>query len=293
VSAAAHAVEAWLARGVASAAARRPWPAVLSLGARIGDVARTLGLRRRVAEDNLERAFPEREAAWRARVLAEHYRELGRVFVEYPRLAELVHAADGVVVAEVRGVEHLDAARAAGRGAILLGAHYGNFELVGAWCGQRHPLDFVVKPLSNPRVEAMLVEQRRRAGVGQIALGSGVRRVYAALRANRWVALVADQDARRHGVFVPFLGRPASTPIGPAELSLRTGAPIVMGFTERLADGRQRLTIHPPLWPEASHDADAVRALTARHVAALETVVRANPAPWFWLHRRWKTQPHA
>ena len=268
-----------------------PWRASLSVGAALGDTARRLGVRRRVAADNLSRAFPERTESERAAILSAHYRELGRVTVEYPRLGELVRAEPGAVVADVRGIEHLERARAEGRGAILLSGHYGNIELLGAWLGRMHPVSFVVRPLSNARVEAWIARQRTRAGVGTICANSRVREVYAGLRNNEWMAMLADQDARRHGVFVPFLGTPASTATGPARIAITTGAPIIMGFVTRRDDGRVELDIEPPLLSEDPTAPDAAERLTARHVAILERWVLRHPAMWFWLHRRWKTKP--
>jgi KDO2-lipid IV(A) lauroyltransferase len=286
-----HGLEAMLARIVAASLGRRSWPGALAAGAGMGDLARRVGLRRRVAEDNLRIAFPEQTPEFRDAVLRAHYRELGRVAAEYPRLGALVKAGAGEVVAGATGLEHLDAARSLGRGVILLTGHYGHFELLGAWLGRRHPLDFVVKPLSNPSVEAMLAGWRAEAGVGTIPLGAGMRRVFEALRANRWVAMVADQDARDHGTFVPFFGRPSSTPKGPAELALRTGAPLIMGFAHRQEDGRHALEIAPPLAISDPRAPNAVAALTACHTALLEAEVRKRPEAWFWLHRRWKTTP--
>src|SRR5260221_288642 len=92
----------------------------LVAGERLGDVARSLGIRRAVAERNLELAFPERPASERADILREHYRELGRVCVEYARLGELARSAPGEVIAEVRGEEHLNAAQALGRGVVIV-----------------------------------------------------------------------------------------------------------------------------------------------------------------------------
>ncbi|MBI1798739.1 MAG: lysophospholipid acyltransferase family protein [Candidatus Eisenbacteria bacterium] len=261
----------------------------LETGARLGDVVRVAGVRRRVAEANLALAFPERDAAERGTILCAHYRELGRVSAEYARLASLVHAPGDEVVAEVQGLEHLIRARDQGRGAILLTGHFGNFELLGAWLGRTHPVSFVVKPLSNPGMERWIAAQRAAAGVECVQLGAGMRGAFAALRANRWVAMLADQDARRAGVFVPFMGRAASTPVGPATLALRSGAPIVMGFDRRLADGRHRLTIEPRLEIPDRDAPDAVLRLTAAHTARLEARVRESPEMWFWLHRRWKT----
>lgn len=295
VTPARYALEAALVRAMIAGTRALPWAASLEVGAALGDAAHALGIRRRIAEDNLARAFPEKSAGERAAILHAHYRELGRVVAEYARLGELACARAGAVLAEVRGLEHLERAAARGRGAILLSGHVGNIELYGAFLAQRHPVDFLVRALSNPRVEALLSRQRAAAGVGQISAAVGTRRAYRALRENRWVAVLADQDARRHGVFVPFMGIPASTALGPARMALATGAPIVTGFGFRRPDGRHELEIGPPLGedPGAGDPAapDAAERLTALHVARLERWVRARPESWFWLHRRWKTAP--
>lgn len=285
-----HVLETLLVRGLSAGVRSMSWRASLRLGAGLGDLAHGLGVRRAVAEANLAMAFPERSAEERAHILRQHYRQFGQTVCEYARLGELARAPEGEVIAAVRGIEHLDAVKREGRGCILLGAHYGAVELLGAWLGQRHPTDFVLKPFSNPGVEAIRTRLVAEAGVGQIPLGAGVRRIFSALRQNRFVAMLADQDARGDGVFVPFMGRLSSTPVGPAAIALRTGAPILMGFVTRRADGRHELDLVPPLRPPAETP-DAVRALTARHAACLETWVRKHPEMWFWLHRRWKTPP--
>ena len=138
-----------------------------------------------------------------------------------------------------------------------------------------------------------MARERERSGLTAIPADRGVRRVYESLRAGRWVALLADQDARRHGVFVPFLGRPASTALGPARIALATGAPILMGFVTREPDGRMVLEVEPPLAIPDPGAPDAALRLTALHTARLEAQVRARPEMWFWLHRRWKTAPPA
>jgi KDO2-lipid IV(A) lauroyltransferase len=248
-------------------------------------------VRAKVARANLEIAFPEKTRAERERILAAHYRELGRVFLEYSRLPELTHAPPGRVLVDLRGSEHLIAARETGRGAILMSGHFGNFELMGATLTRFHPVDVVVRPQSNPEVDRILLDLRAAAGLGAVRADRGVRHVYAALRAGRWVAMLADQDARRQGVFVPFFGRLASTPVGPARLAIALGVPILMGFCVRRPDGRFDLEVEPPLWGDRGLGDDAERDLTARHTARLEAWIRRVPEQWFWLHRRWKTAP--
>jgi len=287
-----HALEWWLVRGLAAHARGLDWPHSLEVGANLGDLARRLGIRRAVADDNLARAFPDRSVADRRAILLEHYRELGRIVMEYPRIPELVQARGDDVVA-VTGLEHVLAARERGRGAIVMAGHFGNFELSGAWLGQHVPLDFVTRPLSNPHVDRWVADLRRRAGVGMLRADRDVREIYAALRANRCVAMLADQDARRQGVFVPFFGRPASTPTGPARIALATGAAMIMGTIARRADGGHLLQIEPPFEPPSGKSDEAVAELTRQHTARLEARVRQHPWNWFWLHKRWKTQPPA
>lgn len=280
---------ALLARGAVATLGAMSWARARAAGERLGEAAGALGARRRVAETNLALAFPGWSAAERERVLREHYREVGRVTAEYAHLDRLARAPAGEVFVDLHGLEALEGLR--GRGVVLMSGHYSNFELLGARVGRMNPVDFLVRPLSNPGAEALISGIRARAGVGCLSTALGTRGIYDALAAGRWVAILGDQDARRRGCFVPFLGRPASTAAGPARVALRTGAPIVMGFAVRRADGRFDLEVRGPLVPPEPDAPGAVERLTALHTALLEERVRARPELWFWLHRRWKTQP--
>ena len=284
-------LEAWLARALHATVRALPRRAALMLGAQLGDVARMLGIRRRVALANLELAFPERSAGERMRILVAHYRDVGMMMCEAARGVANLHAREGEVIAHVRGLEHLERAKRAGRGAIVLTAHYGDFGLLGAWLGRLNPLMMFGKALQNPAVEALLVRTCEEASVRRIVAGPGLRHLVAGLRNNHWVMMLADQDAGSDGVFVPFMGRLCSTTPGPAEISLRTGAPIIMAFITRRDDDRNEVDVLPPLVLEQPDAPDAVERLTALYTAVLERWVRMHPHMWFWLHRRWKTAP--
>jgi KDO2-lipid IV(A) lauroyltransferase len=284
-----QALEALLARSLTATVRALPRPAALMMGARLGDLARVIGLRRRVALANLEFAFPERSADERARILVAHYRDVGMMLCEAARGTLTVHAPAGEVIACARGLEHLEAAKRAGRGAIVLTAHYGDFGLLGGWLGRLNPLDMFGKALENPAVEALLVRTCEEGGIRRLVTGPGLRPLVAGLKSNRWAMMLGDQDAGAGGVFVPFMGRLCSTTTAPAEISLRTGAPIVMGFITRRDDERHEVDVLPPLAIERPDAPDAVARLTALHAAVLERWVRKHPHMWFWLHRRWKT----
>ena len=287
---ASHLAETMLLRGTAGVLGALPRSAAVGLGALLGATVGLLGVRAQVARDNLALAFPGQSESWRERVLREHYRELGRVAADYVRMPRLVHAPRERVFACWEGEEHAHAARALGRGVVFLTGHLGHFELYGAAFGRVMPMAILVKPQSNPGADAWVSALRTASGVELLPTGAGVRGVVRRLRAGGCIAMLGDQDGRRDGVFVPFFGRLASTPAGPAWLSLATGAPLVFGTCLRAADGRYEARLMPPILPQGdAADAGAVRALTARHTALLEDAIRQRPESWLWLHKRWKT----
>jgi len=289
---ASHLAETLLLQATAGLLAVLPRGLALATGELLGSAMGALGVRKDVARSNIERAFPGRDDRWRARVLAEHYRELGRVAADYARLASLARAPRDRVFSKFVGEEHVHAARARGRGVLFVTGHLGNFELLASVMSQLMPLAVVVKPLSNPGANAWISRLRQSSGVDQLPIGAGVRGALRRLRAGGAVAMLADQDARRDGVFVSFFGHMASTPAGPAWLSLASGAPLVFGTCLRGPDGRYEARFYPPIVPTGrADDANEVLALTQRHTGMLEAVIRERPESWFWLHRRWKTAP--
>jgi KDO2-lipid IV(A) lauroyltransferase len=107
--------------------------------------------------------------------------------------------------------------------------------------------------------------------------------------------MVGDQDAGPRGLFVDFLGRPASTFKSIALLSMEYKAPILVLAAARVGQPlRYLLYLEDVILPEEhAHQPDAARAITARYTAALERLVRRHPEQYLWLHRRWKSSPPA
>jgi KDO2-lipid IV(A) lauroyltransferase len=154
-------------------------------------------------------------------------------------------------------------------------------------------VDAVAKGMANPLFGADLAASRRRVGVRLVELSEAPREALRSLRRGHVLGLIADQNAREQGVFVPFLGRDAATFRGPALFALRTGAPIFLGIPLREpgVPARYRVTVERITAPATGDLEEDVRVLTAAHTAALERAVRQAPEQYFWQHRRWKTQP--
>ncbi|HVP57583.1 MAG TPA: lysophospholipid acyltransferase family protein [bacterium] len=196
---------------------------------------------------------------------------------------------------EFQGLEHLDGALAAGRGAVLVTGHFGSWELMGCVIARLgYPINFVVGVQRNPLVLGLMNKIRTSCGIKVIGPGA-ILAARRALRSNQFVAMLSDQDAGgRHGtagVFVDFLGEPAFTPRGAAQFALLASAPVVPGFIVRTGRGKHRIVIEEPIFPPEAHDEEAVVHLTTAYTRVIETYVRRYPGHWLWTHRRWKTRP--
>ena len=252
---------------------------------------RVLRIRRHVVDSNLRLAFPDRDAAWIRRTAAASYAHLAR-----ETLATLWYSRAGIAAlrrdSNVEGLEAFRDALDAGRGAILLAGHLGNWELGTALvAGNGFPVDAVVRRQRNPLFDRAINNSRTGFGMRIIDRTDSTRAILAALRENRVVALIADQDARDSGFFVPFFGRPASSPRGPAVLALRTGAPLILMVPLRRPDGRLHVRFRRiDAGRDGGPGSDAY-AVTARFARELEAAVREAPEQYLWHHRRWKTRP--
>jgi len=177
-----------------------------------------------------------------------------------------------------------------GKGCLVFSGHLGNWELMGAAASRSGiPVTFVVTTQRNKQIEAMMDDIRRSVGIEIVKRRDAISGVLSALKRNRCVALLIDQDAHEDGAFVPFFGRLASTPRGPAVFHLRTGAPLVFAQCVRLPGERYRIRC-TRMDTRGIEDADDLTALMTSH---LEAAIRETPEQWFWMHRRWKSLPPA
>jgi len=264
------------------------------LGAGLGDLAfSVLRVRRRVAVRQLTRALGSEHTGRELEHIArEAYRNFGRMTFEYARFPRLGPAQiEGTV--RVTGGEHLRAALDRGKGAILVAAHFGNWELAAALATMGYPVSFLVGEQHNTLVDGLMNRLRQGFGVETIPLTGSLRGVFRALRANRIVAMLSDQDAGKRGIFVDFFGRPASTPYGPARFAVASGAALIPGVAIRHPRGRHELVISAPVGPapEGVSSDEAARELTQRYTRVFEDFIRERPDHYFWMHRRWKTRP--
>lgn len=260
----------------------------------IGAFAFTLGVRKKVTLDNLRHAFPEKSEAERLAIARGAYRTMARIVVESLDAREHLGTWWESSPPVVGDWPALEEALLAERGALIVTAHFGNWERTGKMLLRRGvKLNALVRPLKGA-LNTRIVDNRLVSGCGLIYPRGAIQNIVEALRQNEGVMMLLDQSMRAEQAhFVPFFGRPASTTPAMAVAAQRTGAPVFVVMGVRDESGRnQRLEIEGPIpAPPGLSGDEALVAHTAAVTAVLERFVRRYPEQWLWLHRRWKVQP--
>ena len=246
--------------------------------------------RRAVALDNLRRAFPEKSQREIHAIAKGAFRNFAITMVEllwFPRLTrEVVNK-----LVRFKNIDIMMDAYKRGKGLIMMSGHFANWELIALSVPLQSnlPLTGIVKPLHNRRIDELVNRYRCVHGNRTVPMGMSVREILKTLQEHRMVAMAPDQSGPMEGFFVDFFGRPASTHQGPAQFSLKTGAPVLMGFLVRQKDGTyEGIFEEVPCEDLTEATEENIAELTRRHVKLLEKYVRMYPDHWLWMHRRWK-----
>lgn len=276
----------WLALGLLRLLARLRYPTLLSIGAALGGALWRLPLpQKRTVRRNLALCLPELDAAARERLAERHLREAGITLGE-TALAWFAPPGRLLALARFEGLEEFDRLQAAGRGVILLAAHFTTLELGARFATAARPVHAVYKPSRNALVEAAFRRYRVAVSAGMIA-NDDIRAMVRVLKAGGAVWYAPDQAFRGKGArMVPFFGTPAATNTATSRLARLTGAAVLPYLVERLpGEAGYAVRIGPPL--EGFPGADEVED-TLRHHRLIEAEARRIPAQYLWLHKRFK-----
>ena len=269
-------------------AARLPWSLQRVLGRLLGDVLRqVLSGRRRIAARNLDLCLPDLDAAARAGLLRAHFHSLGIGLFEFARAwwGSVAPLRRGLVV---EGLEHIEAARAGGRGVIVVSGHFTTLEVCGRLMCDHVPLAGMYRPHSEAAMEWAVKRGRARYAAAMFPKRD-VRGVVRHLKRGGLLWYAPDQDpSGGDAVYVPFFGRPAHSLTSTHSLARMSGAVVMFFQHVRREDGGYTLTLTPAPEPYPTRDAIAD---TATVMAAIEAMASAAPDQYLWIHRRFKRQP--
>ena len=274
-----------------------PWQTIYAGAARLGNAWCRLDRRHRDrAAEHIRQCFPEWDEAKVQRTVQGSFRSLAYLAAEVlltTRLVTLGRWRQHIDLSHMPDIFRLVVRRRTG--VILIAGHFGGWEVSGYAMAT---LGFhgyaLARSLDNPYLNEYLLGVRQRNGLTILDKDGAMKQMDTLLESERAiVGFIADQDAGPRGVFVDFFGRAASSYKAPALMAMRYGTPLAVAYGRRLDEQcRFRLGVQRIIMPEEWADkSDPVRWITQEYTAALEQVVRLDPAQYLWTYRRWKTRP--
>lgn len=283
----------WFYRVVAFLIRLLPLPAAYWLGLRICDLFYFLNRRGRAAVRENLRIVYEHQGIQPSRHLLDGcarktFQYFGKYLADFIRYRRLTPEGIRERVS-IQGAEHFESLRNSPRGAIILTAHFGNWELGGAFfVSMGIPLHAVVRPVASPALERIFEFFREQRGLHVIPLAKAGIGIAKALKRGETVALVGDRDFTGNGRPWKFFGRETSLPRGAAWFAHRFGVPIVVGFVSRAPDDTFFLRFHPPIDPAQVPTEEAIQE---KIVAILEDTIARDPCQWFIFDPFWPPNP--
>ncbi len=248
---------------------------------------------REVAKDNLRKAFPNQYSeAQIDRIVWNIYVNLCTMLVDIAQMRRRMHLHNYKQYTNFQLTPDVAEVFLSGRPILFLTGHFGNWEVAGYALGMFGiHVHAIARPLDNPYLDAYLRDFREQTGQSLLAKRGDFDRIDSVLAESGVLASLADQDAGHRGMFVDFFGRPASTHKSVALLSIEHNVPILVGGMPFI-DGKFQMMCVDVIYPEDYRESrDPVREITQRFTSGLEKMIRQCPEQYFWVHRRWKSQP--
>ena len=266
----------------------------LSTGRRLGRILGTIAFHvlrgeRKKAMANLAIAFPDWPASRRRETVRAMFHHLGMSLFEIAWLPNMTLANRGETTTE-EGIDRVVELVRSGKAVVTFTGHCGNWEWLAWICGLHMPVTALQRERANAGLNQFITDLRATVGIRTVDRGSAgsARELMQGIRKPGLLAFLIDQNIRAESVKVPFFGKPALTPVGPAKLAIRGAVPVVICFIHRGKDGMQHVKFLEPIM--TTRDDDPIE-LTARLTKAIEDQIRQVPEQWVWMHNRWRERP--
>lgn len=238
-------------------------------------------VRKKTALRNIQKAFPDKQELWHKTVLKSSYMYFSKNFIEF-----LSSTGHYTLASETK--QELDKTLEKRKGIIMVTGHFGPWEIMMDWLGkEKYPLHVVINRQRNSGADRFFKELREKNGTHHIYRKEPLEVMYNVLKNGHILGLASDQDAKKRGVFVNFLGRPSSTPKGVARFYQQSKAPILFCVGQEISQHKilmDFILVEPP-------ENATIQEITQMYTVLLEQKIRETPEQYFWFHRRWKTKP--
>ena len=250
-----------------------------------------IGYRRKIIDENLRNAFPEKSPEEHLLIRKKYYRYLADLVVESLKLLT-ISDAEVIKRIEVPNPELVRNIFREGKSVIGVLGHYGNWEMGALRFSQlfTEPRIIVYKPLSNKNADRTLKRMRSRFGATLVTMRNTARTLIS-LKSNRTVTvMVCDQTPAKKEIqyFTKFLNQPTAVFLGVEKLAKATDSAVVFCDIRLIKRGHYQCTF-VPLFDDPAKT--VLYQITDEHVRYLEGVIREQPEYWLWSHRRWKFKP--
>ena len=274
-------------------ACRTPRPILLALGWLLGNLYYLIiaKMRRRAVAHMMPALGIDEEAA--KKLVRASFINMARNFLDILAMP-MLNESNFRDYIEIDHLERMQEALAEGHGVVVLTGHIGCWEwLSAAFTLNGMPVSAIAKP--QPNIQYTRVLDDLRATIHVEIFSRGTSELIAAARAlkhGKLLGFLADQDGGPGGAFIKFLGRTASTPLGPAVFSRKFKSPVVPAFILRQANGKHKVVVGEIMRCPNTGDSDRdLHEFTVQMTAIVERIIRENPTQWIWFQKRWNTAP--
>jgi KDO2-lipid IV(A) lauroyltransferase len=249
-----------------------------------------IGLRREVVYRNLGLTFPEKPPGEIRAIAAKVYRNVAFTLLDVLRFPLIRTREDAAALVDIDNLEAVYRSTENGRkGAVLVSAHYGNWELLALTAGILvAPMTVIVKELSNRLVDRRMNEFRTLRGNSVVYDDKALREGLRVLADGGMLAILADQSDPSSTYFGEFLGRRATMFHGAAFFALKAQVPLFVAMCRHGSNGKYRIEVTEIDMSDLTCCKEDIATLASRYTLVLEEYIRRWPEEWFWLHNRWK-----
>jgi Kdo2-lipid IVA lauroyltransferase/acyltransferase len=269
-----------------------PYNIAVGLGGLCGRAVYVMLARyRKLTQEHLEIAFNGSLTKKQINLIARSvFINLGMGLAEVLSLPKIKNRLDRLI--DIEGIEKIDKALSRGRGAIVLSAHFGNWELIPIYFASKgYPSNVVARPIYYEKYNEWVSFLRNSMGVNVIYRTDSPKRMVKLLKENQLLGIVADQDIKSvEGVFVDFFGKKANTPSAPVKLAHSVKTPLIPMLIVRCGL-RHKIYVEDPILVEDVSGEDWIESYTQKWSDVIESYIRKYPEQWVWMHKRWKTMP--